>query len=496
MVLRCAAAGVGARQSYECIHTSAFTRKTQHNASVASVMKELTLLQHTHPRTREPISIKRTEAKARQGLPCLALPTDIAPQYHRAWAVMSARLLIVLRGELNHKTRSRMTGMPPHSATWLVEEAEYRLIVRKLGEHVMKPIIRTRSWSPHVAIDFMMSGPAPPPPSIHAHIGAVLQLPPRSISLRTSRPYKNFTQGMNVVASLAWAEEAAGRPRAQGALILRNDLVFKHDLPFAAPQHMPSTTILVSFEQPQFLPGKRKRWLVDTIFYVPSKRMHEFTRAASLCSCCGMHDIAEHLNGTAPYGTFFAHNLALADSDPGKDWNPLYTFAGRTARVSPIHLVRFSVSELKAFNVLRHAGTTSTLHQGTRSSCRISEQRAGWMDGQRAARVEMHLNIRRPSGRPRFSEWREWPALNVSESNVCFVYPMQRYAEEVTWPARVDPSRVSIVWYNCADDGTHSLSDDATGSGSLLVLQAPVAVSASLAASKLSFPFAGRAWKR
>ena len=119
-------------KSYECIHSSLIkhsrARKTQHTRA------------RTHGREN------RKQGRPGKGKAGLALPTDIATQYHRAWAVMSARLLIVLRGELNHKTRSRMTGMPPHSATWLVEEADYRLIVRKLGEHVMKPIIRIGSW--------------------------------------------------------------------------------------------------------------------------------------------------------------------------------------------------------------------------------------------------------------------------------------------------------------------------------------------------------------
>lgn len=407
----------------------------------------------------------------------------------------SAVLLVVMRGELGH--RSRQANSRP---SWKVSADEEREVLQRLQRHVLHPA-RAVNWRPRVAFDFLLDGIehqwSPLWRWIYSAGGLarVLDMDARHVALRT-RAVRNETQAASFLNTINWLGGLSLSNRSyislastQALLFLRNDVSFKETLPFGRPHCcMPRKSILVHCgtwgQREKRLGDPAGLRLSDTLFFVPREMLPSFVRKAlkpSLRACC-IHQVHASL-GEASVSTWY---FGYHDSDPAKDWNPSYIFAGRThaRRALPQNQQFFSRAghldyELatRAGNARRarrivaflvNASTVAAAHstspppppppqhrqlqQHPQHPQHLHDPRAPPVDGEPTMVIEIDFDdVPRPH-----SPWSLHAEVDVDADAVRFVHVPAHaaskptpapYAFRVTWPVRVDASRVAIVWW-------------------------------------------------
>ena len=250
----------------------------------------------------------------------------------------SAVLLVVMRGELGH--RSRQKNPPP---SWTVSADEEHDRLHRLHRHVLHPA-RAANWHVRIAFDVLLDETEYQwsPLSWQNHsaggIARLLDMDPRHVALR-ARAVRNETQAASYLNTINWLDSLSNNrsyvslASSQALLFLRNDVSFKEMLPFGRPHCcMPRKSILVHCgtwrQREKRLDDPGGLRLSDTLFFVPREMLTSFVHKAlkpSLRSCC-LHEVHASLGGGSVSTWYYGYH----DSDPGKDWNPSYTFAGRT----------------------------------------------------------------------------------------------------------------------------------------------------------------------
>ena len=225
------------------------------------------------------------------------------------------------------------------------------------------------------------------------------------------------------------------------------------------------------------------------------------------------HDLHRISRWLAPSVAVSPLYFGYHDSDPGKDWNPSYTFAGRSSKPGQAgqDQVQFSQAARQQFEQVLRRGearrvperievfymlnatstiSTSRVVRGQRNRqqqppsvpepSRLPSASASMrtlVDGGPTVSMEFDLDdVVRP-----ISPWCTTAEINVSAAAVCFVYApsggVRPYALCERWPVRVNTSRGAIVWGGRSADDGHELSlyDREKEPGSRLVVSASVA---------------------